>query len=535
MFVRNISERIILIALLILINNAVYAEEYKVTGYCIAGNTEVNIVNFGAAGDGITDNTKAIQAAIDSVNKLGGGRVIIPEGRFLTGSILMKDNVELYVSKNAALTGSDNIDKYKKTIRWFSLILAHRAKNIAISGEGIIDGEGRRLALNIDSLVRSGKISDPEYNYKRMRPNEKLRPQLIEFLDCSNVTVKNVTLKNSACWVAVFHNCHDMIINRVKVESTAYWNNDGLDISDCRRCSITDCDINSADDGICFKSYDSLLACDSINVRNCKIRSSATALKFGTSSFGGFKNIFVDSLYIYNTFRTAVAIEVVDGGVAENIHIKNIYAKNTAHALFLRVGKRNKYAETGSMKNIFIENLKVEVPSQPGDAGYDYAGPIPDEPHNLYPSSIVGLENSRIQNVYLKNIEVIFAGGGRKEIAYRPTESLHLVPEREDSYPEFSTFGELPAWGFFIRHAKGISIKNLSLRLLNDDYRPAIVCKNVDGISIDRGVFPRERTGRQIVLEDVSDGYFNININPGKEGFIIKQGKCKNINTEYSE
>jgi polygalacturonase len=195
---------------------------------------EYNIQKFGSVGDGKTLNTESIQAAIDKATSSGGGKVIIPEGRFLTGSMVLKSDVELHVQKNAVLLGSTNPYHYKNLNRWKALILADGQQNISITGEGTIDGQGRQLALNCDSLYFVGEIDEKYFNARRKRTNELIRPQLLEMVNCTDVKITEVTMLNAACWVQTYDLCRNLLIDKITVKSDAYWNNDGIDISDCR-------------------------------------------------------------------------------------------------------------------------------------------------------------------------------------------------------------------------------------------------------------------------------------------------------------
>lgn len=243
---------------------------------------QISIVDRGAKGDGKTDNTLIIQKAIDDASASGSGKVIVPEGTFLTGSIVLKSGVELHLETNAVLLGSTEPYQYKGLNRWKALVLADGQSNISISGKGTIDGQGRRLALNVDSLFYIGKLDSVYYNLRRKRPNEFMRPQILEMVACKNITVSGITVKNASCWVQTFEKCRNLIIDSIRVESDAYWNNDGIDVADCKNVRITNCFVNSADDGICLKSEDKNDCNDSIYIANCTVRSSANAIKFGT-------------------------------------------------------------------------------------------------------------------------------------------------------------------------------------------------------------------------------------------------------------
>ena len=444
---------------------------------------EINILDLGAVPDGKTLNTLAIQSAIDSISQAGGGRVIVPPGTFLTGALNLKSGTHLYLHEDAVLLGSTLPEHYFKLNRWKALIIADGQENIGILGKGEINGQGRQIALHLDSLFYTGQLDSADYNFKEMRPKYYLRPQLIEFVDCKNIQVRNVTLKNAACWVQTHHNCENIVIDSVKTISDAYWNNDGIDIQDCRKVRITNCFVNSADDGICLKSHEADRYCDSIYIANCTIRSSASALKFGTRSHGGFRNVVIENIKVFDTFRSAIAIECVDGAFLENVLIDGVEASNTGNAIFIRLGKRHT-PEVGTLRDVTLRNIEVEVPLERPDYAYEIRGPGLPFFHNLFPSSITGIPDHPVENVTLENITIRFAGGGNKGLAYMPLSRLEQVPEKESSYPEFSMFGELPAWGFYVRHVQGLNMKNISLQLENPDYRPALVFDDVQGLHI---------------------------------------------------
>jgi len=464
---------------------------------------DYNIVSFGAVPDGRTLNTTAIQAAVERAYEDGGGRVVIPAGRFLSGSIVLKSGVELHLLKNAILLGSTNPADYIKINRWKGLVMADGQKDIAISGEGVLDGQGRQLALNIDSLFYIGQIDSAQYTFPEKRPKEYLRPQIIEFVKCINIRITGVTIKNAASWVQTYDLCENIIIDRIRVESDAYWNNDGIDIGDCKNVRITNCYINSADDGICLKSHHRAQFCDSIYISNCTIRSSASAIKFGTASVGGFKNVVIENIKVFNTFRSAIAIEMVDGGTLENILIDNIEAVNTGNAIFIRLGKRNKKGSVGKLKNVVLKNIKVQVTFERPDYAYDIRGPDLPFFHNIFPSSITGIPGHNVENVTLENIEIIYPGRGNNGLANMPLSRLEEVPEQEKNYPEFSMFGELPAWGFYVRHVDGLTMKNIKVEIKEPDYRAAFVFDDVKKLNIQSINIAGDKKANHVILNNV--------------------------------
>src|SRR6185437_11298945 len=470
---------------------------------------DFDIIKYGAKADGITNNVDAIQHAIDDANKNGGGRVFVPPGKFLTGVIYIKSNVELFIDHDAVLLASTDRADYGPSEKASAWIVADNAKNISIKGKGTIDGQCDLLIKDIYKKLIAGQLYDREWkqynDWHQRRPSENNRPRMIEFINCTGVAIRNIHLQNGTSWIQAYKNCTDLIMDSVHVFSNTFLNNDGIDIVDCKNVKITNCDINAADDGICLKSEDRNRRCENIFVADCKVRSSASAVKLGTASRGGFKNIVIKNIEVYNTFRSAIAIESVDGGVLEDVDVQDIHAVNTGNAIFIRLGHRNKDSVISQLRNVFINDVTVEVPKSKPDKGYPMDGPelrVPSKkedttvqhpndtapwdhfsidtssaliPHNVFPSSVTGIPGHPVENVVLQNITIIYDGGGDKSLADFPLDSFNKIPEAITDYPEFSMFGELPTWGLYIRHVKGITLKNIKLVNKKKDYRTALL------------------------------------------------------------
>ena len=458
--------------------------------------------SFGIKSDGITLNTRSIQAAIDFISSHGGGVLEISVGRYLTGSIFMKSNVELRLLEGAVLVGSVNPYDYEMVEGNYGLILAKGQENISVKGKGVIDGRGAECALNFLNQVHLGFMDDTT-KYDRVTK----RPKLIYFRECKDVVIEGVNLRNSAEWTLVPDQCENLTISGILLDSKNYWNNDGIDIVDCRHALIKDSFIDASDDAICFKSHSAAHLCEDIEVRNCVARSSASAFKFGTVSRGGFKDIRIINNKVFDTYRSAVTIQSVDGAEVENIVIDSLDAVNTGNAIYLRTGKRWGGAKEGYLRNITLSNIRVEVPLEKADAGYSYEGPVEDLPRNVSPAGIVGIPGMPVENITLRNVEIVYPGGGNKLYAYRGTspEELDSIPEMIDIYPEFSQFKELPAWGLFIRHANGITLENVRLVAGKKDYRPAIVADDVQGLVMKdlRTDEPSAKGKKQVVKRNV--------------------------------
>lgn len=479
--------KIILLTLAIFSFSDNYAKEYKAS-------------LFGIKSNGTTLNTTSIQKAIDYINKQGGGKLVFYVGRYLTGTVELKSNVHIELKEGAILVGSTNIYDYNIETPNTALVYAKNADSISVTGMGVIDGQGFDVAGNLMDQIHNGIIED---NLKLDRPAAR-RPKGIYLRECNHVEISGITIKNTADWVQVYDQCTDLLINNITVDSKAFWNNDGLDIVDCKNVVVSNSFINSSDDAICFKSHDATKMCENVEVRNCVARSSANGIKFGTVTSGGYKNFRIINNKVYDTFRSALTIATPDGGVIENILVDSLNAYNTGNAIFLRIGARWNKGRKGSMNNITIQNMYVEIPSVKPDAGYRYEGPVEDLPRNISPASIVGIPGQDITNVTLRNIEIVYPGNSNPNYAFRGAKpsDLDSIPEMAEAYPEFSQWKELPAWALYVRHAKNLVLENVTFTAKAKDYRPAIVFDNVKDATLTKMKFSVPEKGKKIVCHN---------------------------------
>ncbi|MET1054712.1 MAG: glycosyl hydrolase family 28 protein [Pedobacter sp.] len=472
-----------------------------------AQNKLYPITQYGAVADGKTNNTPAIQKAIDEAGKNGGGKVLVPAGDFVTGVLYLKSNVELNLAQNARLMATAKRADYggKKAS---ALIVGTNVHHISITGRGTIDGQAKPLLEDIYRMLNAGTLEDAEWkeynDWHQMRPAEHNRPHLIDLTNCQSIIVKNITIRDGLCWIQDYRGCSDIVIDSITVESNTFLNNDGIDITDSKNVKITNSSVNVADDGICLKSSDANSGCENIYIANCKIRSSASGFKIGTASRGYFKNIKVSNLEIYDTYRSAIAIETVDGGNIENIDVRNVTARNTGNAIFIRLGKRRTNVAPGYLRNVYISDVKVSVPAGKPDAGYSMEGPVVRHPHNVFPSSIAGIPGHPVENVTLNNIEITYEGGASAKVAAFGIDSLEKVPEKIGDYPEFSMFGELPAWGFYTRHAAGLTMKNIKLNYQKADFRTACVFDDVSKLTLNNVSIGKAESKPVILMNKVT-------------------------------
>ncbi|MBC8403554.1 MAG: glycoside hydrolase [Candidatus Marinimicrobia bacterium] len=426
-----------------------------------------NVQDYGAVGDGVTLETKAIQAAVDECSKKGG-TVLLTPGTYLSGTIYMRSNVTLHISQGATLLGSadlshypanaPDIEFYGSTWLDYALIYGEDLENIALEGKGRIDGQGAKFVI--------------ENNKKPFRYMN--RPYIIWFIKSKNIRVEDLYLTNSALWMQHYLACENIRITGIEVYNHANKNNDMIDIDGCKDVIISDCIGDTDDDALTFKSTCGIPV-ENVTVTNSIFSSHCNAIKFGTESTGGFKNITISncvvkpsesSTKIYGSFEGdgGLALEMVDGGVMEGIIISNIRIHGSQVPLFIRLGNRTRpYKDgqtnipVGKLRNVHISNIIATGANQIG-------------------SSITGIPGFPVQDISLSNISIHYSGGGTKEDAER------LIPEEESSYPEGNMFGNLSAYGLFIRHAENINMENIKINYNNDDVRPALVID--DGVNI---------------------------------------------------
>lgn len=422
------------------------------------------VLDHGAVPDGSTKNTHSIQKAVDTAHAGGGGIVLFPPGRYLTGAFAIKSRVTLELAPGATLLGSTDPADYPPPSRkaCFALIQAADAVDIAITGSGAIDGQGGHDVW---------KITPPHYH-------DPPRPSIIHFRRCRQVRIETIRLRNAPAWVQHYEECDDLVIDGISVESHCNYNNDMLDVDGCKNVRIINCTGNTGDDALTFKSTTGRL-CENITVSNCVVSSHANALKFGTESRGGFRNVTVSNLVVRPARAEAfhlgdrrglggIALEMVDGGVLERITISNVAMERTTAPIFMRLGdcRRQHRSATppegvGTFRDVVISNVIASGVSSTGCA-------------------IAGLPGHCIENVTLSRIRIRFAGGGTMDQVHRE------VPERPDCYPECTMFGELPAYGFYARHVRGLTLDDIDVRWEEADVRPALVCDDVRDLNVNR-------------------------------------------------
>ena len=425
-----------------------------------------DVADFGAVGNGKTNDQAAIQKAIDAC-KQTGGTVVFKDGQFLTGQLTLVSNLTLEIDSSATILGiqSDEESAYPHGLIETvypnrmeqdcqrRLIYGNQVENVTITGGGTIDGQGDY---------------EPWMNVKELG-TEKDRPSILAFVKSKNITISNITMIDPACWTQVYIESDSINIKNVKVHTGNLTpNRDGIDIVDCHSVLIEDCHIQSEDDGICFKSGSEYGVRDVI-VRNCVIDklnvNAGNCFKLGTDGLGSFRNFDVSNLVLKNAYQnSAIVIESMDGAYIDNLNFSDCKITNCGQAIFMLLANRKRNVEgreprIGSISNVRFKNI----------TGTDFT--------QQYPSIISGIEGYNIQNVTFENIDLEVKGG----IA----ETNQTVMEYDGKYPEGSKFGVTNAHGFFVRHTDSISFINTTVTVANEDAREWLVTEDVGDVLID--------------------------------------------------
>ena len=472
-----------------------------------------SVRDYGAKGDGRTIDTPAINAAIEAAAGAGGGTVYLPAGTYPSYSIRLKSHITLQLGEGAILLAAEpspargrydapepnEHDAYQDFghSHWQnSLIWGIGLEDVAIVGPGRIDGSGltrrgpgarwSRTAgarpLSMAGVV--GTSTDPEAVAQQAM--DGLGNKAISLKLSRNVRLQGFSILNGGHFAILATGVDNLTIDDLVIDT----NRDGIDIDACRHVRVSNTAVNSPnDDAIVLKSSYALgvaRATENVTITNCQVsgydvgtflsgtfgltqerapdRDGPTGrIKLGTESSGGFRNITVSNCVF--THSRGLALETVDGGDLEDVTVTNLTMRDVNTApLFLRLGNRGRTPGSpapGRMRRIVISNV------------------VASDIDPRYPALIAGLAGHPVEDVDLANIHLLYRGGGTREDAGREP------PENEEGYPEPSMFGTLPAYGFYLRHARNVTLRDVEVGFTKEDMRPAFVLHDVADVHFD--------------------------------------------------
>ncbi|MCO4807488.1 MAG: right-handed parallel beta-helix repeat-containing protein [Flavobacteriales bacterium] len=461
----------------------------------------LNVLNFGANNLAQTLSTISIQNTIDSCYRMGGGIVHLPAGDYMSGTLVLKDNVTLLLDSGAILHASPNLQDYRAPLQDAvrpTLIYANGAKNIGISGKGTIQGDAKRtyeplrkVDRQIAKITESAKAAGVEMKrFYATSPDVAL----VVITNCSNVRVEGVSLVESSFWSLLLFHTQDIEIRDIHIRTSLEKgvNSDGLDINSCSNVNVSDCVIRTGDDAIALKSWDKV-PCENVKISNCELSSSSTALKIGTETQGDIKHVQFTNCKILDANR-GMSIVVRDGANVEDVRFSNIEVTCTrrhfnwwgnADPIWISLSRRAAHIPLGSIKDVTFENIRAS---------------------GMGTSKIETSEESGIENIRLINVQLDMHA--ENYLDKRSTDAL------------------------VIQNVKDVELTNLRVDWAIDETEPkwgsALVLKKVDGFLI------RNFTGRQglidsdiaaIQLENAKRGSIqNATASPGARTFISLSG-----------
>lgn len=421
-----------------------------------------NVKDFGAVNDGETLNTRAIQNAIDACNKNGGGRVELSGGgKYMTGTLYLKDNVTLYVGNGTVLLGSPNYEDYttdtyknmykKEPHMNRCLIFAKDAKSIAIEGYGTIDGNGYKSNFS------------------------KGRPMLLRFLNCEDIHVNNISLINPAAWTSAWLYCNNISVSGITILSRVNNNGDGLDFDGCTNVRVTNSNFDNSDDSICLQASQPDKPCKNVTVNNCIFSTKWGGMRIGLLSRGNIESVTVTNCVFRDIQDSGLKIQQNEGGEMKNMVFSNLVMENVPRPIFMTFCQQRASVETpegeyeslNRMHNFLFSNIVVD--NSKGDKNSAFF--------------ITGFPNHYIEDVTIRDVQFVVSGGGTEEDSKRQVKE-YTLEVLNGWWPEFSRVGTLPASGVYARHIDGLTLQNISIKTIRADARKAVVFNDVKNKSV---------------------------------------------------
>lgn len=405
-----------------------------------AGKMDYLITDYGAVPDGRTNARHAIQRALDDCSLNGGGRVVVPAGKFLSGTLRIRSNTELYLAPGAVIIASlaqDDILQCEELFAageegtWLDggfFLCAFHEKNITLSGQGMIEGQGEKVFSEVRDFSEN-------HEYPKIPLLEK-RPRLTFFEDVQNLTVRDITFRNACFWTLHLAGCRDVLVDGIRIFNDPRGaNNDGIDPDTCRNVVIRGCIIETGDDAIVVKNSKEMASkygtCENIIIMGCVLASHDSALKIGTETFLGIRHVIMSDC-VFSDCSRGVGIWARDGAVIEDISVHHVtgstrrwgdcpignrYWWGKGEPVFLDAAPRESGGVPGMIRKVSFDHLTMDSQSCIFLSGEENAVlediSIKDCTFRMHPQTTgkpdVFDEQPSVRNLYKHEIPALFA------------------------------------------------------------------------------------------------------------------------------
>jgi hypothetical protein len=456
-----------------------------------------NVRDYGAKGDGTTLDTAAIQAAVDACHGDAGGIVLVPAGVFLISNVELKSNVTLHIAAQGKLLGTTDGKAYQPATSIpredgpgehtmgdgnVALLFAANAENIAIEGQGTIDGQGAQFHAAVRGETPPAGIGGPS------------RPHHIIFYRCRNVIVRDVFLSASAFQSIRICVSRYVKIAGIRIHSRVNGNNDGLHFIASEYCHVSNCDIQCQDDACALFG-----SCKFITITNCTFSTRWSVFRFGT---GEAENITISNCLITGTWGCPIKLRCDAKSRFENISFSNLVLTDVTGPISIGLGPQHPERDTktkpGIVRNISFNGIRAVVAKPRPLPETDIGGHF--SPGEIFSCIILnGMDEGFLENISFDNVHVVFPGGGTAEHG-----AVRDVPKIA---AEYYAIGVPPAHGLFARNVRGLTLNNVRFELAAPDQRPALILDHVadatlNGLNV-RGDARAESVLRFIDVHDV--------------------------------
>lgn len=418
-----------------------------------------DVRDYGATGNDTTDDTAALQRAVDAAAGTGGS-VLLSDGTFLSGTLTLGSRMTFFIAPGATLRGTTAASAYpQQTPRTGNtqlhncrraLLYATEVTDLRIDGGGTIDGQGDTFGGGEDD-----------------------RPMLVWIVLSQRIEVRNLYLRKGAMWSLVTMESDHVRIADIQLQSNGI-THDGLDLVDGRDIVVEDCAIRAGDDAMCLKSG-VRRGLEGVIVRRSVFsgdNGGSNGVKFGTASYGAFRDIRVEDVYVKDIKHAAIAVESRQGADVARVSFERVQLADVGTAFFVYLAQQAETAPTGDVPRLGT----MDAVSFTDISGWTSSWASSPHQASLITGHVFEGQTYAITGLSFTRVDVRFTGG-RGSVPGDPPEA------RPNQYPESNMFGDLPASAYFLRHVSGVRFTDCTTRLAQPDPRPLMVTRDVSGLT----------------------------------------------------